>query len=234
MRAILKRELQAYFFSPLGYVVIAVMYFFTAYYFFTCNLYGNTTDTSALFSMLFSVVMFLVPALTMRLLSEERRAKTEQTLLTAPVSRLGIVLSKYAAALLIYLLAISGTLVMALVLQYYARPDWPVVLGNFAGLFLLGASLIAVCLFVSAFTESQVMAAVGGFGVSLFLILADALYYVVQSRVLRAVFAQFSFNGRYRGFTLGIIDLYDLCFFVSIAGLFVALTAVALERRRWV
>ena len=234
MRAILKRELQAYFFSPLGYVVIAVMYFFTAYYFFTYNLYGNTTDTATLFAMLFSVAMFLAPVLTMRLLSEERRAKTEQTLLTAPVSRLGIVLSKYVAALSIYTLAISGTLVMALVLQYYAQPDWPVVLGNFAGLFLLGASLIAICLFVSAFTESQVMAAVGGFGVSLFLILADALYYVVQSRALRAVFAQFSFNGRYRGFTLGIIDLVDLCFFVSVAGLFVALTAVALERRRWV
>jgi len=234
MRAILKRELQAYFFSPLGYVVIAVMYFFTAYYFFTYNLYGNTTDTSTLFAMLFSVALFLAPVLTMRLLSEERRAKTEQTLLTAPVSRLGIVLSKYAAALLMYLLAISGTLVMALVLQYYARPDWPVVLGNFIGLFLLGASLIAVCLFVSAFTESQVMAAVGGFGVSLFLILADALYYVVQSRALRALFAQFSFNRRYRGFTLGIVDLQDLCFFVSVAGLFVALTAVALERRRWV
>jgi len=234
MRAIFKRELQAYFFSPLGYVVIAVMYFFTAYYFFTYNLYGNTTDTATLFAMLFSVAMFLAPVLTMRLLSEERRAKTEQTLLTAPVSRLGIVLSKYVAALSIYTLAISGTLVMALVLQYYAQPDWPVVLGNFAGLFLLGASLIAICLFVSAFTESQVMAAVGGFGVSLFLILADALYYVVQSRALRAVFAQFSFNGRYRGFTLGIIDLVDLCFFVSVAGLFVALTAVALERRRWV
>ncbi|MCL2810989.1 MAG: ABC transporter permease [Clostridia bacterium] len=234
MKAILKRELQAYFFSPLGYVVIAVMYFFSAYYFFTYNLYGNTTDTSTLFAMLFSVAMFLAPTLTMRLLSEERRTKTEQTLLTAPVSRLGIVLGKYIAALFIYLLAISGTLVMALVLQYYSQPDWPVVLGNFLGLFLLGASLIAICLFVSAFTESQVMAAVGGFGVCLFLILADALFYVVRNPVLRVLFAQFSFNGRYRGFTMGVIDLYDFCFFVSFAGLFVALTAVALERRRWV
>jgi ABC-2 type transport system permease protein len=184
--------------------------------------------------MLFSVALFLVPPLSMRLLSEERRTKTEQTLLTAPVSRLGIVLGKYAAALLMYLLAISGTLLMALVIQYYAKPDWPVVFGNFIGLFLLGASLIAICLFISAFTESQVMAAVGGFGVSLFLILADALFYVVQSSVLRALFAQLSFNGRYRGFTMGIINLDDLCFFVSVAGLFVALTVVALERRRWV
>jgi len=179
-------------------------------------------------------VMFLVPILTMRLLSEERRAKTEQTLLTAPVSRLCIVLSKYAAALLLYLIAISGTLVMALVLQRYSRPDWPVIAGNFIGLFLLGAALIAICLFVSAFTESQVIAAVGGFGVSLFLVISDALYYVVQSRALRALFSQFSFHGRYGSFTAGVIELSDLCFFLSVAGLFVALTVAALERRRWV
>lgn len=229
----LRRELRAYFLTPLGYVIIAVMYFFTAYYFFTYNVYGNTTDTSTLFAMLFSVAMFLVPVLTMRLLSEERRAKTEQTLLTAPISRLGIVLSKYAAALLIYLLAISGTLVMAAVLEVYSQPDWPMVIGNFIGLFLLGAALIAICLLISAFTESQVMAAVGGFGVSLFLTLMDALTYVVQSPLLRVFFVQISFNDRYHGFTLGIVDAASVCFFLSVSGLFLALTVVALERRRW-
>jgi ABC-2 type transport system permease protein len=233
VNAILKRELRAYFVTPLGYVIIAVMYFFTAYYFFTYNLYGNTTDTVTLFAMLFSVVMFLVPVLTMRLLSEERRAKTEQTLLTAPVSRLGIVLSKYAAALFMYLLAISGTLVMACVLEYYSAPDWPMIWGNFIGLFLLGAALIAICLCISAFTESQVMAAVGGFGVSLFLTLVDALAYVVDSPWLRGLLSALSFNDRYQGFTLGIVDLSAVCFFVSAAGLFLALTIVALERRRW-
>lgn len=234
MIAILKRELRAYFFTPLGYVIIAVMYFFTAYYFFTYNLYGNTTDTTTPFSMLFSVAMFLAPVLTMRLLSEERRAGTEQTLLTAPVSRLGIVLSKYTAALLIYLLAISGTVVMALVLEYFSQPDWPVFLGNFIGLFLLGATLIALCLFISAFTESQVMAAVGGFAACLFLTLVDALYYVVQNRGLRALFAYLSVGDRYQGFTLGVVDAPSVCFFVSAAGLFLALTTLTLERRRWV
>ena len=234
MRTILARELRAYFLSPLGYVIVAVMYFFTAYYFFTYNLFANTADTSTLFSMLFSVAVFLVPILTMRLLSEERRAKTEQTLLTAPMSRLAIVLGKYAAALALYLLAISGTLLMVLVLEYFSQPSWPVVVGNFLGLTLLGASLIAVCLFVSAFTESQVMAAVGGFGVCLFLILADALQHVVWNRTLRALFSWFSFNGRYRNFTIGVVDIADLCFFISFAGLFFALTVAALERRRWV
>jgi len=233
MIAILKREFLAYFRAPLGYVFICAMYFFTGYYFFTFNIFNNTTDTTTLFSMLFPVVLFLVPILTMRLLSEERRTKTDQTLLTSPVSRFGIVCSKYLAALCVYALAISGTLLMALVLQVYSQPDWSVVIGNFIGLFLLGAALIAVCLFISSLTENQVIAAVGGFGASLFLILLDAMQHVVANRALRMLFNHMSFNGRYRGFTIGVIAFMDVVFFLSIAACFLCLTVIVLERRRW-
>ncbi len=233
MSAIFKRELRAYFVSPLGYVIVGAFYLFTGYYFFTYNLYGNTTDTYGLFSMLFSVALFLVPVLTMRLLSEERRAKTEQTLFTSPVSRTSIVLGKYAAALVVYLAAISATLVMALVLELFSSPEWPVVLGNFLGLFLLGAALIAICLFLSSLTESQVIAAVGGFAVSLFLILADALTFVVSSPVLKQFFSYLSFNSHYKSFTIGIVDFANTCFFFSISALFLCFTALVLEKRRW-
>jgi len=209
------------------------MFFFTGYYFFSLNLIGNTTNTSGMFSMLFSVVLFLVPVLSMRLLSEDRRVKTDQTLLTSPVSRMGIVLSKYLAALCVFAISISGTLLVAVVLQFYSQPDWPVVLGNFIGLILLGAALIAVCLFISSLTESQVIAAVGGFGASLFLIVLDALYVLVANRLLRMILRHMSFNSRYSGFTIGVIDVSDLTFFVSIAACFVLLTVIVLERRRW-
>ena len=233
MRAIFKREFLAYFRTPPGYIFISAMYFFTGYYFFTYNIFGNTTDMSGLFAMLFSVVLFLVPILTMRLLSEERRMKTDQTLLTSPISRLGIAAGKYLCALTIYILAISGTLVMAVILAAYSRPDRPVIFGNFLGLFLLGAAFIAICLFISSLTENQVAAAVGGFGASLLLVLLDGIYHLVSSRQLKAIFSHISFNGRYRGFTIGVAGLADICFFVSIAVLFLALTVVVLERRRW-
>ena len=233
MRAVFKRELSAYFQSPLGFVFIAVMYFFTAYYFFTYNLYRNTTDMSTLFDQLFSVVLFLAPILTMRLMSEDKRAKTDQLLLTAPVSRMGIVLGKYFAALCVYLIAISATLLVSVVMSAYAEPDWPVIVGNMVGLVLLGASLIAICMFLSALTESQVIAAVCGFAASLFLILVDALVYVVSGSWFKQLFSYMSFSGRYNGFTIGIIDFSNVLFFLSIAALFVALTAAVLEKRRW-
>ena len=233
MRAVLKREFRAYFQSPLGFVFIAVMYFFTAYYFFAFNLYRNTTDMSALFGQLFSVVIFLIPILTMRLMSEDKRAKTDQLLLTAPVSRIGIVMGKYLSALCVYLISISGCLLMALVMSRYGRPDWPVILGNLVGLVLLGAALIAICMFLSSITESQVIAAVCGFAVSLFLVLVDALVYVVSGSLFKTLFHYMSFNDRYRGFTIGIIDFSNVLFFLSIAALFILLTTAVLEKRRW-
>lgn len=233
MISIFKREVRAYFRTPLGYVIIAVTYFFSGYYFFTYNLYGNTTDFTQLFDLLFPIVLFLVPVLTMRLMSEEKRSKTDQMLLTAPISRLGIIMGKYFSAVVVFLIAISATLIDAVIASFYGKVDWPCVIGNFIGLFLLGLALIAICLFLSSVTESQVIAAVLGFAVSLFLMLVDAISYVVKSEFLKSFFEYISFNERYSPFTLGIVELQNVVFFVSIAALFCAISTALLERKRW-
>ncbi len=233
MTAILKREFRSYFQSPLGYVFFSAMFFFSGYYFFTYNLYGNTTNMSRLFELLFPVVLFLVPVLTMRLMSEEKRSGTDQLLLTAPVSRMGIVLGKYCAAVSVFLIAISSTMLQAVVMSFFSTPDWPVIIGNFIGLLLLGGTLIAICMFLSALTESQLIAAVLGFVVSLFLMLVDALALVVNSSLLQALFRNLSFNDRYASFTLGILELPNVIFFLSISALFVLLTVIRLDRERW-
>ncbi|MBQ9814085.1 MAG: ABC-2 transporter permease [Lachnospiraceae bacterium] len=233
MASIFKREFRAYFHTPLGYVIIAVAYFFTGYYFFTYNLYGATTDFTNLYGLLFPVVLFLVPVLTMRLMSEEKRSKTDQLLLTAPVSRVGIVLGKYFSAVCVFLIAISGTLIDAVITSFYGAVDWPCVIGNFLGLVLLGLALIAICLFLSSITESQVIAAVLGFAVSLFLMLVDAISLVVKSAFFRAFFEYISFKERYNPFTLGVVELQNVIFFISIAALFCVITTAQLERKRW-
>ena len=233
MLAILKREFRAYFQAPLGYVFVSAVFFFSGYFFFTFNLYGNTTNMSKLFDLLFPVVLFLVPVLTMRLMSEEKRSKTDQLLLTAPVSRLSIVLGKYLAAASVFVIAISATLFQAVVMSFFAAPDWPVILGNFIGLLLLGTTLIAICMFLSALTESQVIAAVTGFVVSLFVMLVDALTLVVNSSILQTFFRNLSFDKRYTPFTLGVLYLPNIIFFLSISLLFVFLTVAILDKESW-
>ena len=184
-------------------------------------------------TILTMLVMLLCPLLVMRLICEDRQKRTDQLLLTSPVSLPGIVLGKYFSAFCVYLVAISASLLMAVVLSFYGEPDWPVIIGNIIGLVLLGASLIAVCMFLSSITESQVIAAVSGFAVSLLLVLMDAMINVVSGRVVQKIFSYMSFNGRYNGFTIGIIDFSNVLFFVSIGALFILLTAAVLEKRRW-
>ena len=233
MKAIYLRELRAYFKGPLGFVFIGASCLFSGLYFYAYNLYAGSTSFSSLFSTMFSVVLFLIPVLTMRLLSEERRQRTDQLLMTAPVSSLEISLGKYLSALCVYVLATASTLLDALVFSAIAQVNWVLVAGNYTGLLLLGAALIAICMFLSSLTESQLIAAVSGFCVSLMVILTDALAPLVDSPAVQTVLGWINFSTRYTPFTYGVFALENAVFFLSIAALFVYLTVARLERRRW-
>lgn len=233
MWAILKRESRAYYRTPQGFVIIAAMFFFTGYFFYTYNLTQNTTDMSKLFSDLFNVVLFVVPVLTMRLFSEEKRLKIDQQLLTSPVTRTGIVVGKYLAAVGVYFTAILSTMITALVMSLFSQPDWPVIIGNFAGLFLLGVTLIAICGFLSSLTESQVIAAVTSFVVSLFLFVIDNLAFSVKAGFFQDLLWNMSFNSRYHPFTLGVFEIQNAVFFLSVSAMFLCFTVAVLDRKRW-
>ena len=233
MTAVLKHELRNYFHSFTAYVFGAFLLAIVGFGSMLYNLQAAVSNFEYVLSFGSIVFVVIVPILTMRLMSEDKRSKTDQLLLTAPVPRIGIVLGKYLSALCVYLIAISGALLMALVLSAYAAPDWPVVIGNLLGLALLGTCLIAICMFLSSLTESQVISAVCGFAVSLFLILVDALVYVVSTPAFQTFFSYLSFNDHYNGFTYGIIDFSNVLFFVSIAVMFLLFTTAVLEKRRW-
>lgn len=233
MIAILKRELNAYFDSPLGYVFVAVYYLFAGYFFLLYNLYGNSTDMRSLFEMLFTVTLFLIPILTMRLMSEDRKAKTDQLLLMSPVSGWAVIAGKFLAALAVYFIAMVITLVQAAVLANFAAVEWSVILGHFIGLFLLGAALIAIGIFISALTENQVIAAIGGFCIGFFLMLLDSVAGMIKSTRLAGFVTDLSFQTHYKNFTYGLFDVADIVFYVSIAALFLFLTVCAFEKRRF-
>lgn len=138
MTAIYKREMRSYLTSPTGYVFLAVFYAIAGYYFFATSLVSNTTDMSYVFSNLFSIVIFIVPILTMKSLSDERRQRTEQALFTAPVSFTSIVMGKFFASLTVFLLGMTVTVVYFLVMCFFSTPAFSLFAGNFFGLMLLG------------------------------------------------------------------------------------------------
>ncbi|MEM0531367.1 ABC transporter permease [Zongyangia sp. HA2173] len=233
MTAILKRELNAYFSSAIGYIFLAVFYAFAGFYFFLSNVLSNTTDMRSFFSSMFSVIMFLIPILTMRLMSEDKKLRTDQALLTAPVGLYSIVLGKYLSAVIMYLVAMAITVVYAVVLAAFAPIDLSLFVGNLLGAVFLGLALIAIGVFISSLTESQVIAAVASFAVMMGLMLIDTLSSVMPTQFLQDLVYGLSFYTRYANFTLGLLNIADVIFFLSVSGLFIFFTVRVLEKKRW-
>ena len=233
MRAIIKKEMSAYFSSAIGYVYLAIFWLFGGFYFFATSLYSNSASLNYVFYNLFTIVAFLTPILTMRLISEERKQKTDQALLTSPISITSIVFGKYMGACSMYLRGISITLVYAIVMSFFTKPNWQVVIGSFIGLYLLGITLISICMFLSSLTENQIIAAICGLAVGLFVILSNSIASVISVPVISDFIREFSFTSHYNNFTMGIISLVDVVFFLSISALFVFCTIRVFDKRRF-
>ena len=233
MGAIYRREMGAFFTSGLAYVFLAVFYIFSGYYFYNEVMSSGYTDTSPLFRNMFRIVLFLIPILTMRLLSEEKKNRTDQGLLTAPVGLWEIVLGKYLAALTIYIIAESIIFVYALILGYLGDVVWATLLGNYFAMLLLGTAFIAIGLFISSLTENQMTAAVFSMAVLFFIYLSDSFTDRISWEWLYNIVLQLSFYTRYVEFTQGVFNLTSVLFYLSTAFLFNFFAVRVLEKRRW-
>ena len=232
MKAIFKREFTSYFSSSIGFAYLAVFLFFSGLFFYNILLM-NRADLTPLFGSMSVIALIVIPLLTMKLFSEEKKQKTDQALLTAPVSLSGIVLGKYFAALLVYALGLCINLVFGFVLSGFANPEWMVIIGNILGMLFLGAALIAVGTFISSLTESQVIAAVINFAVSLVMILLDTLSMQIPVPFISTLIGWISFGARMIPFSMGILNYANMIFFASVAAVFLFLTTRILDRRRW-
>lgn len=233
MGAIYRREMNAFFTSGLAYVFLAVYFLFSGYFFYAGTLTQATTDTSSMFGALFLVVLFLIPILTMRLLSEEKKQKTDQGLLTAPVGLWSIVLGKYFAALTLFVIATSVVFIYAFILSYFGTVIWATLLANYFAMLLLGAAFIAVGVFISSLTENQMASAVASFVVLMLLYMIDSIGSGITIEFIKNIFTSLSFYSRYIEFTMGIFNLSSVIFYLSAAFLFNFFTVRILEKRRW-
>lgn len=233
MGAIFRREVLSYFTSPIGYIFLAAFYASSAVIFSVNSLENGSTKLDSVFAQLMIILIVLIPILTMRTISEEKKNKTDQCLLTSPVSLFGIVAGKFLAAFLIYVLGVAITLVYAVVVSAFAAPDWTVILGNIVGLVLLGAAFIAVGIFCSSFTENQIVSAVVSFIALIVLYLFTTIGNLIPVEFISNIFSKLSFWERYYGFTYGLFDLSNVLFFISEAIVFLFLSVRVLERRRW-
>ena len=232
MWAIFKRELKTYFNSSIGYIYLAVMLAFGGYQFYTVFA-SSSSDLTIVFNFICNIAMYTIPLLTMRLRAEDKKLKTDQLLLTSPVSIGGIIFGKFFAALAIYFIAMMQFVVYILVLSRFAVINWNVFLGNFLGLFLLGAALISIGLFISAMTENQMVAAIGCLALSIILSLFDSIAAMMPNPFFANIFTALSITSRYNDFVSGLLDVSHILFFFSIVAVFIFLSIRVLEKKRW-
>lgn len=233
MKAIWKRELQAYFYTPVGYVFVGVFLALSSVFFYVQILQTRSSDLPTFIGQLSYLWMLLSPVLTMRLLAEERQRRTDQLLLTSPTSLLGMVLGKYAAACTVMLGAVLLTLGYVAVVAWYGRVYPAEMMVAYLGFLLQGCAFLALDLFISGCTRSQVTAAVFGFGANLVLWMLDLLENAVNWSFFSDLLSFFSLYQRAEPFLMGQLSAASIVYDISFAAAFLLLTIHMLDARRY-
>jgi ABC-2 type transport system permease protein len=247
---ICRRELYSYFVSPIAWVLLAIFAFLSGYFSYAATAFFvkdsiesqmqgqgfpmsvNDRVIVPVLQNVAVIALFLIPLLAMRLFAEEKRQGTIELLVTSPLRDLEIIIGKWLSAVLMY-----GALLVLLFADFsflfmYGRPDWkPVALG-FVGLLLQGASILALCTFISTLTKNQIVAAAVGFALSLILfVLSWATAF--ESSAIARVLSYLSIVSHFESFSRGVVDTKDIVFYLSMIFLGLFLTARSLESIRW-
>ncbi|MBE7063500.1 MAG: ABC transporter permease subunit [Clostridia bacterium] len=233
MKAIFYREIKAYFSTPVGYIFIGMFLAVSGYFFAASNLLPKLPDLGSVLSNMLMMFLFLIPVLTMRLLSEEKNSRTDQLLLTAPVSVRDIVLGKFFAATAIYLLTLGITLLYLLVIGIHGAPSYGKIFCNYLGFVLIGFAFISVGLFISSLTQNQASAAIATFASLLFLYAVEWVRGSVQSKLILAIIDCLSITKWYNEFELGVLSVPAVIYYISFTAVFLLCTIHAVDRRRW-
>ncbi|MBQ4557209.1 MAG: ABC transporter permease [Clostridia bacterium] len=233
MFAIYKRELRSYFSSAIGYAFVAILIAMSAAVFSVTTLLSYTNDISTYFTVMLFILMVTLPMLTMKLFAEERKLKTEQLLLTSPVSIGGMVFAKFLAAFTVFFVTNLLCSVSYLSLFAYSEPEGGIILGNIIAITLVGAAFIAIGMFVSSLTENQLAAAIGTFFFLLVMLAIGMLNSFIPWYPVRFVLDWFSLLSRYTNFTNGFFDFSALFYYISVCFVFLFVTCRVYERRRY-
>ncbi len=255
MLAIYKKEMRSYFINPIGYVYMGIFLVFSALLACYTTLISESYSTSQYFTYMIFAFIILIPLLTMRLFAEERKLRTEQLLLTAPVTITGMVLGKYLAALTMYVGTVLISCINFIPIYVIAAAEragdktsvthiGPVtaqLVGSVVAIILLGAAFIAIGTFISSLTENQLSAAVVTISVLCAMVLLNMVnnikdsdgQQIISSYAIRGVINWFSVLSRYYNFSYGIFDFAALLYYSSLAFVFLFLTVRVYEKRRW-
>jgi gliding motility-associated transport system permease protein len=227
-----RREIRTYFNSPVAYIVVTVFTVITGYLFFTQLFLEKQAELRQLFSFMPFLFMFMVPAVTMRLLADERSSGTLELLSTMPVRDWEVVVGKFLAALALVCTAVGLTLVFAITVRLLGPLDRGPAIGGYIGLVLMGGAFVAIGVMCSAFTRNSIVAFIAAFGISFALYLFGKLTQFMPE-ALQPVVSFLSIDGHFDNISRGVIDTRDVVYYLSVIAACLLLATTSLDSRRW-
>ncbi len=233
MKAIYLRETRSYFSTMTAYVFIGVCLLVCGILFTANNINGSSASFSSVTGSISYVMILIVPLLTMRLFAEEKKNKSDQMLLTSPVSVTGIVLGKFASAFTVLLITLAVSLVFPAILAALGDPYAGEIALGYLGIVLLGGAFIAIGVFISSLTENQLTAAVMTIGVLLLLWLLDSILPRITNPTLNTIVSSLSLYRRFEPFQLGVLSVSSVVYFISCIFLFLFFTVKIIDNKRW-
>lgn len=213
---IFNKEFKAYFVSPIAYIVISVFLIVTGWFFFTTFFLYNQATLRNFFALLPTIFSFVVPAVTMRLFSEELNVGSYETLLTLPVTFQDVILGKFLAAVVFVAAMLIPTLAYPVAISFLGQLDWGPVLGGYVGALLLGAAFSAIGLFASSLTRNQIIAFILSMAICFSLTLIDNMLFFLPQPVL-SLMQYMGTNFHFQNISKGILDSRDILYFLSIS-----------------
>jgi ABC-2 type transport system permease protein len=230
--AVATRELRSYFLSPLAYVIIALFVALAGYLFALILANGRQASLSGLVQNVSVLYLFIVPAISMRLLAEEQRTGTVELLLTNPVQEWEIVTGKYLASILLVLVMLGLTLLFPLFLFIFGSPDAGPMISGYLGIFLQAAAFLSVGLWASSLTQNQIVAALIAFAALLVLWLSDSLGQFLGGTVGQIV-SYVSVINHFQEFPQGVIESKDVIYYLTLVAAGIVLSTLSLQSRRY-
>lgn len=232
MKAIFKREFKSYFSTPVGFIILAVYYFFLGSYFSFIYSYGSSNVQDVIIAMSF-VVVFTVPVITMRLMSEDRRQKVDQVLFTAPISLTSVVMGKFLAAMALYTLCFAPTVIFEIIVASMVSVNFFAYIYALIGMLLLGGALISIGMFISSLTESIAVSAILTLIVNIIVLYMNSLASMLEVDIITAIAEKAAFIDAVQSFSKQLFSIPDVVYFLSIIAAFLFLSVRSLEKRRW-
>ncbi len=227
---IARRDFAAYFHSATAYIVAATFLLLVNFFFFWSFFTNNIADVRSLFMLIAIMSAFFAPAITMRLIAEERRSRSIELLLSYPLTKLDVILGKYLAAIMLYAVMLLFTLAAPLSISAIAQLDWGPIIGSYIGALLLGSVYLGFGLLASTMTKSQLVAVILGIAMALVVSLGFEYARMFLPGAVASVLEYLGVLSHFNSLARGVIDTRDILYYLSVSSFLVALSVYFLDR----